>query len=108
MQKARDLGSETVATVTLGTGCGNLSMAESGRAIAEGTLLGLYQYHGQKSSVPNAYVLNTLLVSINSPDDEVDVNAGIKIGKAFADGAILTRNLVNLPPNICTPTFLGD
>lgn len=108
MQKARALTSETVATMTVGIGQGNLSMLESGRAIAEGSLLGLYQYQGQKSSELASNSLKTLIVALNSSEDTDDVDAGIKMGSAFAEGAILARNLVNLPPNICTPTFMGD
>ena len=33
---------------------------------------------------------------------------GIKQGTAVANGMALTKRLGNLPPNICTPSFLGD
>lgn len=34
--------------------------------------------------------------------------AGIQQGLAIAAGVTLAKNLGNLPPNICTPTYLGD
>lgn len=33
---------------------------------------------------------------------------GLKMGKAIAKGVELTRNLANMPANICTPTYLGE
>jgi leucyl aminopeptidase len=33
---------------------------------------------------------------------------GLKQGTAIANGMALTKRLGNLPPNICTPSFLGD
>ena len=107
MKKARTVKSEVVATVTLGTGRGNLDVTESARAIAEGALLGLYQYHGQKTDDEANESLQTLKIASYEHDDS-QIEAGIQIGIAFAEGAILTRDLVNLPPNICTPDFMGQ
>lgn len=33
---------------------------------------------------------------------------GLIIGQAIADGVEFTRNLANMPANICTPTYLGE
>ncbi|MCW8408348.1 leucyl aminopeptidase [Legionella sp. PATHC035] len=35
-------------------------------------------------------------------------NEGVKLGHAIAAGVELTRNLANMPANICTPTYLGE
>lgn len=106
IKKANSLKSKVVATVTLGTGRGNLDVTESARCITEGSLLGLYQYHGQKAGDAPENSIETL--KICSYDNELTpIDNGIKIGEAFAEGAILTRNLVNLPPNICTPDYMG-
>ena len=32
---------------------------------------------------------------------------GLDVGEAIGNGAALARDLANLPPNICTPTYLG-
>ena len=34
--------------------------------------------------------------------------AGLAIGAAVAHGAAFARDLGNLPPNVCTPTYLGE
>jgi len=41
-------------------------------------------------------------------DKDGDVQHGLKTGTAIANGMALTKRLGNLPPNICTPSFLGD
>ncbi|HVL00065.1 MAG TPA: leucyl aminopeptidase [Dongiaceae bacterium] len=35
-------------------------------------------------------------------------NSAIATGKAIADGMSYTKDLGNLPPNVCTPTYLAD
>ena len=40
--------------------------------------------------------------------DLVQVKNGVQHGMAMMEGANLTKDLGNLPPNICTPTFLAN
>lgn len=37
-----------------------------------------------------------------------DAEAGLAEGKALAAGVSLTKDLGNLPPNVCTPTYLAE
>ncbi len=46
----------------------------------------------------------TLLVSERKPEAE----RGVRHGTAIANGMEVTKRLGNLPPNICTPTYLGE
>src|SRR5690606_6180134 len=39
---------------------------------------------------------------------EAEVETGFKQGKAIAEGVNFTRLLADLPPNICTPTYLAQ
>ncbi len=102
IQRAKEAGTRHVATGLAGTGEGGFSAIESARAIVEGALLTLYQYDGQKSSIKNQTEIGTLELLA------VGVETGIAEGRAFAAGANLARDLVNLPPNICTPTYLAE
>ena len=47
---------------------------------------------------------------INLPDSKMQkaCDLALKQGQAIANGVMLTKNLANLPSNICTPTFLAD
>ena len=40
--------------------------------------------------------------------DAAGVDAAVALGVALANGCELTKRLGNLPPNICTPTYLAD
>jgi len=40
--------------------------------------------------------------------DAKEVQSGLREGGAIANGMTLTRNLGNLPANICTPTYLAE
>lgn len=105
VKKARELKAVRVATVTVDTGEGILSAAEVAQAIVEGALLGLYRYHGQKSSEQPADTLESLEILT---DDKSAVQAGIAVGKAFAAGTLTARELANLPANICTPEYMAN
>lgn len=107
MQKARSLKSDHVATVLLGTGSGGFSNADSAQAIAEGALLGLYQYQGYKSDAKVSASPEKLDIVVLDENDVEAVESGIAAGRAFANGASLARDLINTPPNICNPVYMA-
>jgi leucyl aminopeptidase len=78
------------------------------QAVSEGALLGLYAYRGQKSG-PNPEVFPEHLDLIIQDDKELsEAQQGVSAGQAIAAGVSLTRDLVNLPPNICTPLYMAE
>ena len=105
LQKARSLGLKIVATPPVGVAKGVINTEVSAQAVTEGALLGLYQYCGQKSDeAPQALPEKLIIVA----DDTDAVDKGIATGRAFADGTILARDLINLPPNYMTPANLAS
>lgn len=108
VQKARDLKGRRVATTLARANPGGLSSVESVQAVVEGGLLGLYSYHGQKTSEAPEDLPKTLEILIGHEDERGEIETGIARGRAFASGTRLARDLVNLPPNICTPSYLGQ
>jgi leucyl aminopeptidase len=102
--KARDLKAKQVATEIHGLGV--LPLREIAQAITESTLLALYKYHGQKSTdAPPAYPEHLHILTINGQADEAA--KGVASGTAVAAGVQLARDLVNLPPNVCTPSHMA-
>jgi leucyl aminopeptidase len=103
LQKARDLKLKHVA----GSGVedSRFDISAAVQAMTEGAFLGLYQYHGQKSSDAPADLPEKF--DIVTADTSAATN-GIATGKAFAAGTNLTRTLINLPPNIVTPGYLAE
>ena len=54
-------------------------------------------------------VANNFNVSLQyEGTDSRGIKLGLEHGMAVADGANLTKDLGNLPPNICTPTYLAN
>ncbi len=105
--KARELKVSHVASILQGAGAGGLSVETSAEAVTEGSLLALYSYHGQKTSDKAEALPKSLDLLIL---DEKDTHAadGIRAGMAIAAGVQVARDLVNLPPNVCTPAYMAQ
>jgi len=67
-----------------------------------------YKFTQMKSKPDNgARALKRIVFSVD-PDDEKLAKVAAKQGNALANGMDLTRDLGNLPPNVCTPTYLAN
>ena len=108
IQKARDLTAGRVASILHGAGAGGLSVEEAAQAMAEGSLLGLYEYRGQKTDEAVEALPRMLELMIFNKRDVPAARRGARAASAIAAGVMLARDLVNLPPNICTPAHLAQ
>ncbi|MDR5877241.1 leucyl aminopeptidase [Caballeronia sp. LZ032] len=63
------------------------------------------QMKSKPDTTPRA--LKKIVFSVFSADEKA-AKAALKQGVAIANGMDLTRDLGNLPPNVCTPTYLGQ
>ncbi|MBC8170173.1 MAG: leucyl aminopeptidase [Anaerolineae bacterium] len=104
IRRARELKAGRVATVI--TSHPKINPVDVARAVVEAALLSAYKYHGQKSDNTGENFPTAL--DIHVPVETDDIQQGIKIGLAFASGAIMSRDMVNLPPNICTPIYIAS
>lgn len=67
-----------------------------------------YQFTEMKSSSKNARSqLRKVGLAIAARGDANDAQLGADHGAAIDAGATLAKNLGNLPPNVCTPTYLA-
>ncbi len=105
--KARELGAGRVASVLHGTGAGGLDVSAAAQAVAEGSQLALYQYQAPHREAGESSLQTFEIVVFNAEDLEA-VQAGIDRAAAIADGVNVARDLVNLPPNICTPAYMAE
>ena len=67
----------------------------------------LYRYHKTKSDKVTPPSLKKVIWAADSADVSAG-NKAAKIGQAVAQGMSLTRELGNLPGNVCTPTYLAN
>jgi len=105
--KARDLKVRRLASGLPGVGNGGLSAATAAYAVVEGARLALYRYQApRQAEEPPAEVEALDLVVEAEQVTAVQEAAGQ--AEAVITGVTLARDLVNLPPNVCTPTYLAE
>ncbi len=70
---------------------------------------GLYRFDRLKSKQDNERrPLRRLIFNVPSRRELTPGDAALQAARAIVAGTNLTRDLGNLPPNICTPSYLGE
>ncbi|SFG73503.1 leucyl aminopeptidase [Neptunomonas qingdaonensis] len=77
------------------------------RHLVEWTTAELYQYDRTKSKKADVYAINKIAILLSDKDTEEGESALVD-GTAIANGMNVSRDLGNLPGNICTPTYLAE
>jgi len=67
-----------------------------------------YRFDRMKSKKAEDTSLVHVSISAVSKRDAAALERGMREGSAIASGMTLTRDLGNLPANVCTPTYLAD
>jgi leucyl aminopeptidase len=79
-----------------------------GRLAAEAVGAALYRVPAIRSARrPPPAALRSFGVAVPDTDQKRDAERGLEHGRAVAAGAALTRDLANLPANVCTPSYLA-
>jgi leucyl aminopeptidase len=79
-----------------------------GRLAAEAVGAALYRVPAIRSARrPPAAALRSFGIAVADADQRGDAELGLEHGHAVAGGAALTRDLANLPANVCTPGYLA-
>ena len=107
IEKAHALGARSAATIVHGAGIGGLDPEAAARAVAEGTGLGLYTYDVHKSSTPKRKAMEQVRIVEFDETKAAAVSRGVEQGATIAECANFARDLVNSPPNECTPAYLA-
>ena len=107
IKKARDLNAKEVASVVHGGGAGGLDVQAAAQANVEGYLLGLYQFDGTRQKEESRNEIQSLSMVEFDPAKVDTVQAGALVAQSVLEGVYLARDLVNLPPNVATPTRMA-
>lgn len=67
-----------------------------------------YQVNHQKSAKQSKATLNNYVIGTTDRSGTSAAGKAIKLGQGMVNGMQLTRDLGNLPSNICTPSYLAD
>jgi len=79
------------------------------RIVAETFLMQRYKIPDQKTGAkPKPARLNHLSLAVPDAKAAKLAQQGLKVGTAIGSGLRLSRDLANLPPNICTPSYIGN
>ena len=65
-----------------------------------------YQVNAVKQKKAEPLTLKSITIFV-AKNDNTAAEAGVKHGSAIGAGVSLAKDLGNLPPNICTPSYLG-
>lgn len=107
ISKARNLNAKQVVTIVHGAGVGQLPTIAAAQATAEGSLMALYRYQAAKKTEDTKEIESLTLVEKDS-SKIADIEAGLQRAMVINEGVALARNLVNMPPNVATPTRLAQ
>jgi leucyl aminopeptidase len=87
----------------------DLETRDRARIVAEVFCGQVYKIPDLKTAVkPKPVPLSRVSVAAENARAQKAAAEGLKIGSAIGGGLALTRDLANLPPNICTPIYLGQ
>ncbi len=88
--------------------CEGTTLRSRARALASAALRGTYRYEATRTKdLEPAPRLRKLQVW-TSRNDTQEAQDGLKEGSAIGNGVNLARLLGDMPPNLCTPTYLGE
>ena len=96
-------------TVAHGAGAGGLSPQDAGRAVAEGSLLGLYRfdrYHTNGETADSEFT--QLTIAERDEERAQAIRGGVAQGRAMAEATMIARNMVNEPANAMTPSAMAE
>jgi leucyl aminopeptidase len=86
----------------------DLDVQNRARVVAEVFCAQLYKIPDLKTGTkPKAPRLSSLAVAVADARAAKAATQGLRIGAAVGSGLTLSRDLANLPPNVCTPAYLA-
>jgi leucyl aminopeptidase len=104
--KALPAGVESVATDFASLSIKKITVQQKASALAEVALDATYKVNAVKEKSVEPHPLKQVIV-LAEKADQAAVEAGVSQGHSLGQGVALAKDLGNLPPNICTPSYLG-
>jgi leucyl aminopeptidase len=108
IRKCKHIKARKVASIVHGAGIAGLPAFVCARATALGTILGGYEFIRFKTEDVKNNAIDSLDVVELSSDKIADIERGIERARLIGDAVTLTRDLVNEPSNVVTPSYLAD
>ncbi len=106
-KRARALGVGTAALWCPAESRGVVGARDLFQVVAEGAAQGAWHFLEMKKPADDPKAPLTAVELLADPSETAEANEGARIGAAIGAGAWVTRGIQVLPPNVCTPTYLG-
>ena len=102
-------GIDRIATIAHGAGVGGLSAEASAQVVVEGCILGLYRFRNYLNvgEEDGADVKEFLIVE-QDVSKVAELERGVARGRIMGEAATLTRDMINEPANVLTPTRMAE
>ncbi len=84
------------------------SLLDVAQAMAEGAILGSYQFTTYRSDAPTNKELTAMTVLTSHTRELDQISEGIRRGVATAEATVFVRDLSNHPSNVMTPTRIAQ
>jgi len=107
IKKSRNLKAETIAISLFSEIESVIPISFNAQATIEGAMLALYKYRVFSDEEQNDTIKRLIIVESDKNKIE-DIERGISRAEALVNGVYLTRDLVNMPPNIATPNKMAE
>ncbi|HEU0300224.1 MAG TPA: leucyl aminopeptidase [Longimicrobium sp.] len=108
---AKQAAKSRVPSLAFALPASSLPAADAARAVAEGLVLGAYDFREWKTQAPDApepVPLDDAVILLPEGADQGAAAEGARVGDIIARAENLARDLGNLPGNVATPTYLGE
>ncbi|WP_420628859.1 leucyl aminopeptidase [Candidatus Leptofilum sp.] len=108
IKQAHKLKAKNVATIVHGAGVGGLDVTAAAQATVEGSLLATYRFAATRQEPEPPHEIESLTIVEFDGSKLAAIEAGSIQAQAIAAGVTIARDLVNMPPNVATPTKIAD
>ncbi len=105
-RKAKELHASDVAIVVSPELMTHYSMAKVAEALTMGAILGTYTFTKHKAPDKKAHVLSSL--TLTAKEEVEELKQGALYGEVVARAVAFTRDLVNEPSSVTTPTYMAE
>ncbi|MXY44580.1 MAG: leucyl aminopeptidase [Dehalococcoidia bacterium] len=107
-RRLQGIGVSRYSTIAHGAGIGGMDAAQSGQAIVEGTVLGLYDFDRFKSSKDGRKSVEAVEIVEFDSSKLASLQLGVDRGMVQAEAVAFCRNMVNEPGNRLTPSRMAE
>ncbi len=108
IRKCQGIKARKVATILHGAGIAGLPVFECAKATALGALLGSYEFTRYKTNDEKKVEIDGVEIVELSAEKIPDIKKGIERAQLVADAVAFTRDMVNEPSNVITPSYLAE